>query len=108
MISCRIAKTLKDARGPMPLSLDLQIGKGERVALYGPSGAGKTSALRMLAGLMRPDSGRIEVNGACWFDSDTNVVEVAVRRLRAKLDDPFESKLLHTVRGMGYVLEERS
>ncbi|MBI5721209.1 MAG: heavy metal response regulator transcription factor [Burkholderiales bacterium] len=42
------------------------------------------------------------------FDSDTNVVEVAVRRLRAKLDDPFDAKLLHTVRGMGYVLEERS
>jgi two-component system copper resistance phosphate regulon response regulator CusR len=42
------------------------------------------------------------------FDSDTNVVEVAVRRLRAKLDDPFDSKLLHTVRGMGYVLEVRS
>lgn len=41
------------------------------------------------------------------FDSDTNVVEVAVRRLRAKLDDPFSPKLLHTVRGMGYVLEER-
>ncbi len=42
------------------------------------------------------------------FDSDTNVVEVAVRRLRAKLDDPFPTPLLHTVRGMGYVLEERS
>lgn len=42
------------------------------------------------------------------FDSDTNVVEVAVRRLRAKLDDPFPTKLLHTVRGMGYVLEERA
>jgi len=42
------------------------------------------------------------------FDSDTNVVEVAVRRLRAKLDDPFPTKLLHTVRGMGYVLEDRS
>jgi two-component system copper resistance phosphate regulon response regulator CusR len=41
------------------------------------------------------------------FDSDTNVVEVAVRRLRAKLDDPFPTKLLHTVRGMGYVLEDR-
>lgn len=41
------------------------------------------------------------------FDSDTNVVEVAVRRLRAKLDDPFPVKLLHTARGMGYVLEER-
>lgn len=41
------------------------------------------------------------------FDSDTNVVEVAVRRLRAKVDDPFEPKLIHTVRGMGYVLELR-
>jgi two-component system, OmpR family, copper resistance phosphate regulon response regulator CusR len=41
------------------------------------------------------------------FDTDTNVVEVAVRRLRSKLDDPFPKKLLHTVRGMGYVLEDR-
>lgn len=41
------------------------------------------------------------------FDSDTNVIDVAVRRLRARLDDPHEVKLLHTVRGMGYVLEER-
>lgn len=40
------------------------------------------------------------------FDSDTNVIEVAVRRLRNKVDDPFEPKLIHTVRGMGYVLEE--
>ncbi|KIH81839.1 heavy metal response regulator transcription factor [Pseudomonas batumici] len=41
------------------------------------------------------------------FDSDTNVVEVAIKRLRAKLDGPFEQKLLHTIRGMGYVLESR-
>jgi two-component system copper resistance phosphate regulon response regulator CusR len=41
------------------------------------------------------------------FDSDTNVVDVAVRRLRVKVDDPFESKLIHTVRGAGYVLEAR-
>lgn len=39
------------------------------------------------------------------FDSDTNVIEVAVRRLRAKMDEGFEPKLIHTVRGMGYVLE---
>ena len=39
------------------------------------------------------------------FDSDTNVIDVAIRRLRAKVDDPFEQKLLQTVRGMGYVLE---
>ena len=41
------------------------------------------------------------------FDSDTNVIDVAVRRLRAKVDDPFETKLIHTMRGAGYVLEER-
>ena len=41
------------------------------------------------------------------FDSETSVVEVAIRRLRSKLDDPFGAKLLHTVRGMGYVLEPR-
>ncbi|MBU7440552.1 heavy metal response regulator transcription factor [Paraburkholderia fungorum] len=42
------------------------------------------------------------------FDSDTNVVDVAIKRLRAKLDAPFDRKLLHTIRGMGYVLEARS
>ena len=40
------------------------------------------------------------------FDSDTNVVDVAVRRLRRKVDDPFPRKLIQTVRGSGYVLEE--
>ncbi len=39
------------------------------------------------------------------FDSDTNVIEVAMRRLRGKVDDPFELRLIQTVRGMGYVLE---
>jgi two-component system, OmpR family, copper resistance phosphate regulon response regulator CusR len=39
------------------------------------------------------------------FDSDTNVIEVAVRRLRAKVDEGFEPRLIHTVRGMGYVLD---
>jgi len=39
------------------------------------------------------------------FDSDTNVIEVAVRRLRAKIDDGFDTKLIRTVRGMGYVLD---
>ena len=41
------------------------------------------------------------------FDSDTNIIEVAIRRLRLKVDDAFPNKLIHTVRGMGYVLEER-
>jgi two-component system copper resistance phosphate regulon response regulator CusR len=41
------------------------------------------------------------------FESDTNVVEVAIRRLRAKVDDPFAPRLIHTLRGMGYVMELR-
>ena len=42
------------------------------------------------------------------FDSDTNVVDVAIRRLRAKVDDPYPIKLIHTVRGMGYMLEAQT
>lgn len=41
------------------------------------------------------------------FDTDTNIVDVAIRRLRKKVDDPFRQKLIHTVRGAGYILEER-
>lgn len=39
------------------------------------------------------------------FDSDTNVIDVAIRRLRIKIDDDFDTKLIHTVRGMGYRLD---
>jgi two-component system copper resistance phosphate regulon response regulator CusR len=41
------------------------------------------------------------------FESDTNVVDVHVRRLRSKVDDRFDKPLIHTVRGVGYVLEDR-
>src|SRR4029077_1460995 len=41
------------------------------------------------------------------FESNTNFVDVHIRRLRSKVDDPFPAKLIHTVRGMGYLLEER-
>ena len=54
---------------------------------------------------------RTQIASLVWdihFDSDTNVVEVAIRRLRAKIDDAFEEKLIHTVRGVGYVLERRA
>ena len=54
---------------------------------------------------------RTELAEQVWdmnFDSETNVVEVAVRRLRGKLDKPFGRPLLHTVCGMGYVLEDRA
>lgn len=54
---------------------------------------------------------RTIISSQVWdmnFDGHTNVVDVHIRRLRAKIDDPFEEKLIHTVRGLGYVLEARS
>ncbi len=54
---------------------------------------------------------RTQIASLVWdihFDSDSNVVEVAMRRLRAKVDDPFTDKIIHTVRGVGYVLEHRA
>jgi two-component system copper resistance phosphate regulon response regulator CusR len=51
---------------------------------------------------------RTEIAEHVWdidFKTDTNVVDVVVRRLRAKVDDPFQKKLVHTIRGVGYVLK---
>lgn len=53
---------------------------------------------------------RTQIASLVWdinFESDTNVVEVAVRRLRVKIDEPFDTKLVHTVRGVGYLFEHR-
>lgn len=67
----------------------------------------------LLALLMRKQGevlSRLVLAEQVWdmnFNSNTNVVEVAIRRLRSKVDDPFARRLLHTVRGMGYVLEDR-
>lgn len=54
---------------------------------------------------------RTQLASLVWdinFDFDSNIIEVAIRRLRMKIDDPFPTRLLHTVRGVGYVLESRS
>lgn len=53
---------------------------------------------------------RTLISSQVWninFDTDTNIVDVAIRRLRQKVDDPFDIKLIHSVRGIGYVLEQR-
>ncbi len=73
MIQFSFHKKLKAVGGEMRLQLDCEIKKGQLLALYGESGAGKTSVLRMLAGLMTPDKGQIEVNGKIWLDSRENI-----------------------------------
>ena len=69
------------------------------------------SLLKLLAERQGEVLTRAFVTSRVWdmnFDGDTNVVDVAIKRLRAKIDNPFEKKLLYTVRGMGYVMEDRS
>ncbi|MEL6924078.1 MAG: ATP-binding cassette domain-containing protein [Bacteroidota bacterium] len=69
MLYFQLKKQLNGAKGPMLLEVELELPAGQLLALYGPSGAGKTSLLRMLAGLLSPNEGRIEMNGHCWYDA---------------------------------------
>ncbi len=57
MIELDVQKTLHSTNGPMQLHVRFTLGRGQFGTLYGPSGAGKTSTLKILAGLMRPDPG---------------------------------------------------
>lgn len=102
-----LRKRLHAATGPMDLELEAEVGQGEFVSVFGPSGAGKTTLLRMLAGLSRPDAGRIEVGGETWFDSAAGV-DWPARRRRAGL--VFQDYALFpnmTVRGnLEYALPE--
>src|SRR5690606_11144209 len=65
--------------GPIVLDLALHCAPGELLALAGPSGAGKTTVLRAIAGLHRPQAGRIVCAGQCWLDTSTGV-ELPTRR----------------------------
>ncbi|MAP90255.1 ATP-binding cassette domain-containing protein [Candidatus Poribacteria bacterium] len=73
MIEFNLEKQLFSADGLMELQVDVQIEANSFVTIYGKSGAGKTSILRMLAGLMHPDTGYIWVNGNVWLDTKKNI-----------------------------------
>ena len=69
MIDFELHKKLIASGGEMALDISIHIEKGQLVTIFGPSGAGKTSILRMLSGLMKPDKGMIRVGNETWFDS---------------------------------------
>src|SRR5690606_23783291 len=111
----RVHALLRRGRGQEPavlalddLELDLVRRKARRAGVRLDLTAKEFTLLALLLRRQGQVLSRTLLAEQVWdmnFDGDTNVIEVAVRRLRAKLDDPFDRRLLHTVRGMGYVLE---
>jgi molybdate transport system ATP-binding protein len=73
MIKLNYNRDLTAAGGTLNLTIDCAINQGDFVTIYGPSGAGKTTFLRILAGLINPENGIIIVDGRTWFDSQKNI-----------------------------------
>ena len=94
---------------------NLELDPGRHRAYRGEHRIDLTTKEFALLHLLMSRSGEVltrsQIISLVWdmnFDCDTNVIDVSIRRLRAKIDDPFETKLIHTLRGVGYVLEDRS
>ena len=73
MIELDLHKKLGAGEGSLDLQLHLSIEPGSFVTIYGPSGAGKTSTLRIIAGLLQPDTGTLKVNSQIWYDSNRKI-----------------------------------
>jgi two-component system copper resistance phosphate regulon response regulator CusR len=107
----RAPRAIKDLLRIADLEVDLIKRRVKRGDVRIDLTAQEFSLLQLLGERQGEVLTRTFITSQIWdmnFDSDTNVVDAAVKRLRAKIDNSFETKLLHTVRGMGYVLEDRS
>jgi two-component system copper resistance phosphate regulon response regulator CusR len=108
----------RSEQAPVPDVLrvaDLELDPARHRAFRGEQRIDLTTKEFALLHLLMRRSGevlsRTQIISLVWdmnFDCDTNVVEVSIRRLRAKIDEPFDHKLIHTLRGVGYVLEKRA
>ncbi len=80
MVQFNLKKKITTGNGPVLLDINVSLGVGEFVSIFGASGAGKSTILRMLAGLAVPDAGSISVDDAVWFDSTRNINVLPQRR----------------------------
>lgn len=74
MIELFLQKTLKSASGDMLLDVRFHVEKEKLVTLYGKSGAGKTTILKIIAGLLAPDKGFLKVNDQIWLDTENGII----------------------------------
>lgn len=115
----RIKNTLRRKQPSVSKELALEVANlhldllKRRVTRAGDSITLTAKEFSLLELLMRRQGevlSRSEIASIVWdmnFDSDTNVIDVAVKRLRGKVDKDYEPKLIHTIRGMGYMLDEQ-
>ena len=80
MIRVQVKKKLHASQGILSLDVDFELTGGELITLFGESGAGKTTILRMIAGLTQPEEGLIEVDGDVWFNSRKGINWPAQKR----------------------------
>jgi molybdate transport system ATP-binding protein len=73
VIKIAVKKKIVTTEGAQTLDINVEVAKGEITGLYGKSGVGKTTMLRMIAGLTKPDEGCIEVGRETWFDSEAGI-----------------------------------
>ncbi len=80
MIHIQLNKKLKSNKGSFNLDIDFALSSNELLTIEGHSGAGKTTVLRLIAGLIYPDDGRIELDDEIWFDKKNNISLPAKKR----------------------------
>jgi len=69
----KVTKELMTSQGKMMLDVDVQFTAGDMIAFFGPSGVGKTTLLKIMAGLVEPDKGYIEIDGEIWYDRERKI-----------------------------------
>ncbi|MDN6280573.1 MAG: ATP-binding cassette domain-containing protein [Psychroflexus sp.] len=108
MIKVVLEKKLNAAGGNMLLQVNFELKKGDLMSLHGSSGAGKTSIFRMLAGLMSPQKGKIEVNGKTWLDCSEKInLEPQKRRIGYVFQDPTLFPNMSVRKNLEYALEKK-
>jgi len=108
MIILKLKKVLDAIEGKMELDVSLDINKNSFTTIFGESGAGKTSILRMISGLMDPDMGYIEVNGKTWYNSSEGInLKTQNRKIGYVLQDYALFPNMTVKENLTYALEKR-